>query len=362
MNGVALLACLGLAVGLSGCASHPAARPPVHARAPHGFAPEAFAAVSERDVWLLGTAPCGTSRCSIVVRTRDGGGSFAKAGSLPLPTEGITPSLAFADERNGFAFVPLSKGVLYATHDGGTTWHRQPLEDLLALATGGGTAYAVTARCSARRCTHYRLEKTPVSSSAWTAGALPFTPDGGLVALTARGARVWLLGTPAGTKDPHDRLDRSTDSGRTFETGPGPCYSDLGGTLTPASARVVWAVCPTGMLAGALRSTDGGVSFRQLRTRPLVNAAQLAAASGTTAVLFGNGAGSRLMRTTDSGVSWTPAKTPRAPIDIWSIGFTDSRVGFALVQTRSDATANVERPVLWRTTDGGAHWSELRTD
>jgi hypothetical protein len=36
------------------------------------------------------------------------------------------------------------------------------------------------------------------------------------------------------------------------------------------------------------------------------------------------------------------------------VGFTDARVGSALVQTDLAKTA------LWRTTDGGARWSNVR--
>jgi hypothetical protein len=348
------MALLGLVVGLCGCTTthRLAAARPAHARAPAGFVPEALSAVNERDFWVLGTGAC---RCSVIVRTTDGGRTFAKTGAPPVPVEGTVPSLEFTDLRNGFAYVPGWNGVLYATHDGGATWHRQALRDVLAVATSGKNAYAVTARCRRQGCTGYRLETAAVSSAAWATTALPFAPDGGLVSLAARGSKLWLLGTPAGSTHPHDQLARSLDSGRTFTTRPGPCYSDLGGQLSPASATVVWAVCPTGMSGAALRSADGGIKFSPLTAAPpLVNSAQLAPASATTAVVFGNGAGSRLFRTTDGGASWKRAGVPRTPIDVWWLGFTDARVGFALVQT------GPKRQALWRTTDGGADWSELR--
>jgi photosystem II stability/assembly factor-like uncharacterized protein len=340
---------LGLAVGLCGCATaHPASVRPVHARVPAGFAPQAFSAVSKRDFWLLGTAPCRAGRCTAIVRTDDAGQSFTRLSAPKLPVEGTVPVLEFADKRDGFVFVPDQKGTLYATHDGGSTWQRQSLGHVLGFAAGGGIAYAVTAG--------NRLQRAPVSSTSWTATTLPFVPDGGLISLAVRGSKVWLLGTPTGNRQSHDRLARSVDSGRTFTTGPGPCYADLGGELRPASANVVWAVCPTGMLAGALRSTDGGTRFARLTTPALVNSARLAPASGSTAVLFGNGAGSRLLRTTDGGANWTVATVPRRPIAVWWVGFTGSRVGYALVQTRDKAYTGD----LWRTADGGAHWSELK--
>jgi photosystem II stability/assembly factor-like uncharacterized protein len=343
-------------VALTGCASArtaPAQRP--HVGVPRGFAPEAFSAVSERNLWVLGSAPCRAGRCTVIVRTSNGGRTFAKTGAPNLPVSGYTPSILFADKRNGFAFVPNSKSALYATHDEGATWRRQALGGVLALATTSTTAYAVTAHCSADRCSHFRVETAPASSTIWTASRMPFTPDSGLVGLIVRGSHVWLFGTPRGNERRlNDWLARSADSGRTWSSGPGPCYADLGGQLIPASTRIVWAVCPTGMAGRALRSTDGAASFTPLRIRALVNSAQLTAASGTTAVLFANGAGSRLVRTTDGGTGWKPAHTPGTPIDVFSMAFIGSRVGFALVQTRPSTT------LLWRTTDGGGSWSELR--
>ena len=190
---------------------------------------------------------------------------------------------------------------------------------------------------------------------------MPFTPDGSVLDLAAHGPDVWLLGTLAGNKRmEHDELARSTDAGRTFVTGPGPCYAGLGGELASTSAGVIWALCPTGMLAGAWRSTDGGITFTHLTTPPLVNSAMLAPASDDTAVLVGNGAGSRLLRTTDGGATWKAASTPAPAMYTPWIGFTDAQVGTALVQTGWDASAKVEMQALWRTTDGGAHWSKVR--
>src|SRR5207253_675068 len=81
---------------------------------------------------------------------------------------------------------------------------------------------------------------------------------------------------------------------------------------------------------------------------PLVNSARLAAASTNTAVVFGNGAGSQLLRTTDGGVTWQPARAPHPPTVVSWLGFADSRVGYALVQTGWDTADRVERQELWR--------------
>jgi hypothetical protein len=330
---------------------------------PAGFDPVSFTAVSENDYWVLGSVPCLSGRCNSILRTRDGGGHFVglRPPRLASGAAGVPPTLRFADRRDGFAFVTGVGGAFYATHDGGTTWHRIVLGDVLAFATGGGKAYAVTARCTLQRCTGYRLVRSPVSADTWTGTALPFRPDGPIVDLAAHGTSVWLLGTPAGRqRSRRDELARSTDGGRTFVTGPGPCYPGLGGELAPTSGNAVWAMCPTGMLAQAWRSTDAGVSFTRLNTPPLANSAVVAPASRDSAVLARDGAGARLLRTTDGGTVWKSPRTPRRAKPFLWIGFTDARVGAALVQGGYDASAKVAIQALWRTTDGGATWSIVR--
>jgi hypothetical protein len=115
------------------------------------------------------------------------------------------------------------------------------------------------------------------------------------------------------------------------------------------------------MMAGAARSTDGGVTFAPLRTPPgLVNSARLAPASDRTAMLIRNGASAPPQLTTDAGASWTTPQTP-AGATSWSwVGFTDAETGAALVQTGYDAAAGVQTQQLWRTTDGGSTWSNVR--
>jgi hypothetical protein len=315
---------------------------------PTGFQPLSFTAVSERDFWLLGTVPCHGRRCTAIVRTSDGGRRFVAVGAPALPSSGNTPELRFADHLDGFAFVPWSRRF-FATHDGGASWKRIDLGRILAFATGAGKVFVATAG---------RLESSPVRSDGWRSKPLPFPSDGSALDLEAHRANLWLLGTRQGTTPSHDVLARSRDAGRTFAVGRGPCVPGLGGELAPTSADVVWAVCPTGMLAGAWRSTDGGIAFARLRTPQLVNSSQIAAASGTTAVLD-RGVAVRLLRTTDGGRTWRPPKTPGRGTGVVWVGFTDARVGAALVQTGYDQVARSRITVLWRTTDGGASWSRV---
>jgi hypothetical protein len=220
----------------------------------------------------------------------------------------------------------------------------------------------VTAACTPDRCTALRFVRSPVSHDAWTTSAIPFALDSTVLDLSAHGTNVWLLGTRLGqVASRYDVLARSTDAGRTFAVGDGPCVRALGGELAPSSATVVWAVCPTGMMAGAARSTDRGLTFAPLHLEGggLPNSARVDPASDTTAILILNGSASPLL-TTDAGAHWTTPKTPaRQAFWTWA-GFTDTETGAAVVQARYGTPAGVETQQLWRTTDGGSSWSNVR--
>jgi photosystem II stability/assembly factor-like uncharacterized protein len=347
---VALCALVALAVGGCGGGRHAGRQLPTY------FTAVSLSALDDRDFVLLGTVPCSVGRCYVIERTAGGGRSFTRVATpRGLPTEGTSPMLRFADARDGFVMVPFGWSSFWSTHDGGVTWRRLRFPDVVAFTTAGGEAYAVTARCTTQTCSGYHFARARAATARWQESPLPFVPDGPVIDLAARGRNVWLLGTPGGTRLlHHDVLARSTNGGRSFITGDGPCIPGLGGDLEPSSARVVWAACPTGMLAGASRSTDGGATFEPLRTPPLVNSARLAPASDGSAVLAANGAGRPLYRTTDGGATWRPLRRLPRNDDVWSdVVFTDSRIGDALVQVGARPAA------VWRTTDGGTTWSRV---
>lgn len=353
-----LLACaLALAAGvlLSGCGSGSSR----HAtRLPADFAPQAVGATGAQDVWLLGRVPCRASHCFAVATSTDGGKRFVVEPAPPLPTHGSVPALWRSGSDDAFVFVPGLQPVLYETHDGAATWRRSSLHNVIAFAVAGGRAFAIAATCTTQGCDGYHFIRGPVSGTGWVETRTPFTPDGSVVDLAARGSNVWLLGTPVrGQTEPHDVLARSADAGRTFTTQAGPCVPGLGGDLQPASRDTVWAVCPTGMQAGAWRSTDDGLTFASLRTPELVNSSRLAPASARAAALVGSDAGSRILHTADGGATWTKATTPGGATFVSWLGFVDGQVGYALAQTGWDAAAKAQDAVLWRTTDAGAHWT-----
>lgn len=86
-----------------------------------------------------------------VYRTTDGGNTWSKvAGTNPetavsssgIPFGGIKTGLSFIDENNGFitGFDYGNELYLYATHDGGTHWQRQPLQTGKGYKVEAGSA------------------------------------------------------------------------------------------------------------------------------------------------------------------------------------------------------------------------------
>lgn len=313
-------------------------------RAATPFTPLSFTAIGESDYWVLGN--------DSVLHTTDGGAHFARLPEPPLAGErGTIRFLRFVDAEDGYAYVP--RGSFAVTHDGGRSWRTLNLGAPLAFATGGGLVHVVFAQCTNAGCASLRFATSPVTTDDWHVTPLPFAAADSLVALAAHGRDVWLLGSRGNRSSAREVLARSSAGGATFTVGAAPCTAGLGGQLLPASATALWAVCPTGMMAQAWRSTDGGATFANLRGLQLVNSAQLAPASSTTAVVAGNGAGSPLLRTVDAGRTWTRAAVPVRPLVVQWVGFTDPRVGAAIVSTATGTE-------LWRTTDAGASWSRVR--
>ncbi len=316
---------------------------------PRGFRPETAAAVGARDLWVLGEYRCRGSWCLALVSSTDGGKRFSRVDLPPLPSQGTDPTIVFASARDGFVYVEDGT-PLYATHDGGRSWQRTgPPRPVGAFAAGGGRVYAIFGR------THF--ERASISSDTWE--ALPFLVKKEFpISLASRGRQVWLLGLARNSRPGRQSLERSNDGGQTFMAGPGPGFG-LGCALVPAGREIVWAVCPSGMMAGLSVSKDGGRSFR-IRSfhdpggsgaPSLTNGGQVAAASERIAVLT-RGAGGAFLRTADSGRHWSVVPRTAGIQGVFWLAFTTQRVGSALVELH-------DRTDLWRTTDGGETWHSV---
>lgn len=332
---------------------------------PPGFGPVSFTAVSAGDYWLLGTAPCHNPVCTSIVRTTDGGAHFVglPAPVSPLQGSGSINTLRFADLFDGYAFSQTLTGgnhPFWDTHDGGEHWSQVNLPEVLAFGTGTGYVYVLTGTCSTNGCTGLALRRSPVSSDNWSPLSVPLGNAILPVDMAVHGSSVWLDVTmpQSGSSSPTAQrvVVRSTDAGAHWTRQKSPCVPGLGGSLEATSAAVVWAVCPTGMMAAAYRSTNAGATWTRLNTPQMPNSSQLAPADDSTAVLAPGGNTQGLLRTADGGASFHQVLAPPSPTDFWTfVGFTDRATGSAILSTYTTA-AQVSHGQLWRSVDGGVTW------
>ena len=338
---------------------------------PSGFDPVSFTAVSADEFWLLGDAPCTNAVCTSIVRTTNGGTSFV---GLPAPaapldvgssSSGRIDTLRFADPLDGYAYDTHPGGAFWDTHDGGHQWSEPDFlagRELLAFGTGAGYAFALVGSCQQDSCSSMALERSPVSSDSWAPlnVPVPATADP-VLTMSVHGPNLWISVTTS-QSSPNQLLLAGTDAGATFATYASPCYSGLGGVLEAASSQAVWAVCPTGMLAGLWLTDDGGAHWQQLSSAPqLPNSAMVAPGSASSAIVAPAPQGG-LLATTDAGTNWQTVSAGSAGYS-WSwAGFTDASTGSAL-EVEGQPPAGWPWPngpapeQLWRTADGGLTWS-----
>ena len=232
---------------------------------PADFQPASATFASADDGWLLGTATCAAAPCAAIVRTTDGGRTWA---SIPAPkaafaaggsgTSGVS-GLRFADALDGWAFGP----DLWATHDGGTTWRRVTLPGLSAdgqvmtLETAAGAVHAVYFDGSAAGL--LTIATSPAGTDAWAVSPTTVELGAGPVPhpqLVLHGTAGWLV-----------EVDRVVVAGARLVAGAWepwqpPCATVAGpATLAAASASDLVVACDEG-----LWSTPTGVHVYSRRT------------------------------------------------------------------------------------------------
>ncbi len=334
---------------------------------PAGFYALSYTAVSADNFWLLGTAPCPRPVCTAIVHTTDGGRHFTAVPAPPAPLDddrptgsaGVVNTLRFAGPSDGYALEvgPGQHGGAWATHDGGEHWRAIELGQVVSFDISDGEAYAVVADCTDAGCGQLRLARSAASGDEWSTSVLPGLARTALASVTAHGADVWVNGD--GADQQHKVLLGSTDRGATFVAGTSPCTPGLGGDVEAVSATVLWAVCPTGMMASVARSTDGGATFRYLDLLPtggLTNGGQVAAAGAASAVVVSPD--SPTMRRTTDGVTFHPGFTEPNGGGWLYAGFTTPTVGVA-ISSSSTTLPPSGTTSCWRTTDGGLTWEQL---
>ena len=314
-----------------------------------------------------------------------------------------------ADQPNVF-YAGFDNGGVWRTTDYGSTWH--PLFDNESTSSIGAIAvapsnpniiYVGTGAGIIRPdlSTGDGMYKSTDAGASWTHLGLresqmiadvvvdPTNPDRLFVAA---------LGHPYGP-NPERGIIRSTDGGRTFEK---VLYRDeyTSGNdllLDPSDPNTVYATLWQqqqsfresydfgGTGGGIFKSTDGGTTWKSLTDGlPAVIQANLAAAPSNPRVLYAMVAGAPqpgegadrsatagvvgLFKSTDAGEHWTAVNVPAGPVgaatphvDTRPLG----RIGGGdlptiTVDPTDENTVYSATIVMWRSEDGGVHWSAVR--
>lgn len=231
-------------------------------------------------LYVLYSAKCGGTRCYRLTRSANGGQTFAKVTAPPISSEytnassatGSVDQLVFANAEDGYATENFwgKRSTLYATFDGGHSWHQERIKGaqfIQSLISSATAFYVITEHCDARHitCTNLQLARTPLQRSAWTSTPVPEsvqlggTPSFGLQ-VAAYGAKIWILEQ---AKDPPQLLATSTNGGKSFSIKPEPGLTGAATCqLMATSVTSLWATCAQGNeLSELLYSDDGGVHW-----------------------------------------------------------------------------------------------------
>jgi hypothetical protein len=328
-------------------ASAPTPYPSAGSAVPADFAPISVTAVNDKTYWALGTQQCGTVSCTAIVSTTDAGSHFTEIAAPHAATINIDNNtrpvlnLRFADSSNGWAYGD----ALWTTSDGGATWVDTSLpagsvKDLEAARNPGaaaGTAWAVVQPIPFT--SGYQLWQAPYATGsgtgAWQQVNLGSDPPGDTApSLVVKGAIAYLLASDA----KHVAHLYVASSGVATTTHAAPCSADAG--AFSAGVGSLWIGCTT----GATVSTDGGATWHPAVTPSKVTLGVVGGIDATTAVVD-QGSGLAVVSTTGKPKT---ASISSKNAHFSFLGFTDTKVGYALSQAPDE---------LWRTTDGGLGWS-----
>jgi hypothetical protein len=252
--------------------------------------------------------------------------------------------LRFANVLDGYAFGP----ELWETADGGASWVNVPTGGQVSeLEAADGEAYALVTGAGSANSTSNELLASPVGSPQWRQVPTP-TPLGYGAEFAVSGPNLYVLG---GNGDL--ALLYSTDQGVHFSQRVDPCTAGLGGSVTAAAdgSSTLWAACPTGMMAEAMQSTNGGVTWRvATATGAFPNSLKVAAASSSVVLASPAPETLRgtLVRTTNGGSSFTAVLSGPSSSTVSWVGFSDPSRAYALLAGS-----------LFESTDGGAIWRSV---
>jgi photosystem II stability/assembly factor-like uncharacterized protein len=256
-----------------------------------------------------------------------------------VTTSTLVSRVRFANASDGWLFGP----EVWATHDGGTTWHQVAALGGVVdnLEAANGIAWALMGSAEGVSATVYAA---PVGTDNWR----PAGPD-----VVSAGIGISLHGKVGYTATPDGSVMALGSAG--VEQRGAPCTASNLAAVAAASDVDVAAVCAADPAAGSstktlLLSHDGGRTWATAGSAPRGGQTNgLAAASAHTFVVAATSGASYLYRSTDAGKTWSTVFTDDGGAPFADLGFTDATHGVAVLS----ATA---APELLVSSDAGATW------
>ncbi|WP_410612214.1 hypothetical protein [Amycolatopsis sp. lyj-109] len=333
---------------------------------PAGFRPASTSWTSPDTGYVLGYRPCAQSWCPVLLGTTDAGRHWRRLGAPPVPLPDNHNHVALRVFGDRVAYV--SDGVhVRTTRDGGATWQpvtlvgaREPYY-LSKIAETGGRVFAML--------TTYGEGSGSTRLYSGAAGAPVLVPVAGFAVtggltygdLAVGGGLQVALGADYGT----EQYWTSHDGARFTPADP-PCPEGEVASLAGVRDRQVVALC-----SGGPGSPQPGSTERQLRHAPQLGAGfsgddaapfaginqGFAAASPTSATIAAVGGGVGFLHSTaDGGRTWTTLELPERGFALTDLDFPGRGTG-VVVDGQPDAFGG---SAVYRTTDGGKTWRELR--
>ncbi len=322
-----------------------------------GFRPTSVTFVGNTLGAVLGLAgSCGTRPCTAMAGTHDYGTTWTEIAAPPAgPPDGTAgvSQVRFHDGKNGWAYGP----ALYATHDGGKTWHAINTKGrrVVDLSTVGDRAFAVLASgCTGTGaqfgsgCTGFRLFSSPKSGDRWQ--SVPGTAGAGLAvpgSLQLTGHRGYLIAGGRLYTGPV-----TAGSWGRVRIASGPAATCLArqvaepSLLAPGPGRL-YLVCQVPGASGlkVYRSGAGGARWQSQGTVQANGIARSLAVAPAGTLVLATTAG--IYRSADAR-TWNPARVATPTGGFSFIGMTTDTKGVALAASQGSA--------VYITKDGGLTW------
>jgi hypothetical protein len=354
---LSLLCLIGTGGAAAAASTAPAqAAAVVSAKAPVGF--QAISASFVSPTW--GVVLGGHGHWAQLAVTADAGAHWSLMRAPAALSQ--VDRVVFANRTDGWLYNQNTSGLVWATHNGGATWHEIALPGTIqTMAATGRAVYAVVQRAGGGQ-----LYSSPLGWNAWMRAGMwmrsgPMTGS----TLAVSGNSVWFAS--------NTRLWTTSDGMHWASyalRSPGKYYGapySLAG-IAAANSRTVaflWAA-PTGMFHTGMKvmiSFNGGRSQWQTLTAPpsAGDVAAFAAAPGrygvfTIAVVTPGS--DQIYRSANLGRSWTAYAVPRTGggVSLNSLQFMSPTVG-CLVTGASAAGSH--GTLLW-TANAGLTWYPVR--